>query len=207
MDRQDPVGGGEAQSANPIPRIIVGIDNPGVHRRHHPGRPGHLALGQRSADQHLRNIAPSANLEARRPQPQVGFEMNRARHLQPVRAERHRHAGLPQHRRPRRPACCRRAPATTTTGTFPQPGHRRPDRRRVRQFQRDRRHQRRGRARSRRSIYSVFLQDDWEVNDQLDVVGGVRVDWYGGGRPTANPEFFQRATASPTRPASTISIR
>ena len=28
MDVQDPVGGGEAQSGNPIPRIIVGIDNP-----------------------------------------------------------------------------------------------------------------------------------------------------------------------------------
>ena len=28
QDIQDPVGGGEAQSDNPIPRIIVGIDNP-----------------------------------------------------------------------------------------------------------------------------------------------------------------------------------
>ena len=27
IDRQDPIGGGEAQSGNPIPRIIVGIDN------------------------------------------------------------------------------------------------------------------------------------------------------------------------------------
>src|SRR3546814_11952043 len=27
-DLQDPIGGGEAQSDNPIPRIIVGIDNP-----------------------------------------------------------------------------------------------------------------------------------------------------------------------------------
>ena len=50
-DLQDPVGGGEAQDANPIPRIIVGVDNPD---RRSDGTvqvgPGHLALGQRPAD-------------------------------------------------------------------------------------------------------------------------------------------------------------
>ena len=30
QDLQDPIGGGEAQSDNPIPRIIVGIDNTGT---------------------------------------------------------------------------------------------------------------------------------------------------------------------------------
>jgi len=43
-----------------------------------------------------------------------------------------------------------------------------------------------------RSAYSVYLQDDWQLSDRLSVVLGGRVDWYDGGRPTANPNFLAR---------------
>ncbi|OYW45603.1 MAG: hypothetical protein B7Z08_10445 [Sphingomonadales bacterium 32-68-7] len=44
----------------------------------------------------------------------------------------------------------------------------------------------------KRQIYSVFVQDDWEINDQLSAVLGVRLDQYGGNAPNANPLFQQR---------------
>ncbi len=43
-----------------------------------------------------------------------------------------------------------------------------------------------------RTVYSVFVQDDWSVNDQLDVTAGVRVQLYEGDAPRNNPLFVQR---------------
>ena len=47
-------------------------------------------------------------------------------------------------------------------------------------------------ARFSRQIYSFYIQDEYEVSDQLSLNGGVRVQLYGGDAPTANPEFFNR---------------
>ncbi|MGN6498402.1 MAG: TonB-dependent receptor [Tsuneonella sp.] len=43
-----------------------------------------------------------------------------------------------------------------------------------------------------RYTYSVFAQDDWSINDRLSAVLGVRLDWYDGDRPNYNPAFAAR---------------
>ena len=44
----------------------------------------------------------------------------------------------------------------------------------------------------KRQTYSLFLQDKWQATDQLSVLGGVRIEWYDGDAPDANPNFFNR---------------
>ncbi len=47
-------------------------------------------------------------------------------------------------------------------------------------------------ARFSRRIYSVYAQDEWQANDQLRFNMGLRVQLYDGDRPQANPNFFDR---------------
>ena len=47
-------------------------------------------------------------------------------------------------------------------------------------------------ARWTRRTWSFYAQDEWAVNDQLDLIGGVRVEWLSGDAPGANPNFFDR---------------
>lgn len=44
----------------------------------------------------------------------------------------------------------------------------------------------------KRSIYSAYLQDEWQATDQLNLLIGARVDWYSGDAPRANPLFLER---------------
>ncbi len=43
-----------------------------------------------------------------------------------------------------------------------------------------------------RQIYSVYAQDEWQATDQLTINAGVRVQLYDGDTPTANPNFLER---------------
>nr|WP_298931116.1 carboxypeptidase regulatory-like domain-containing protein [uncultured Erythrobacter sp.] len=43
-----------------------------------------------------------------------------------------------------------------------------------------------------RRIYSAYVQDEWQATDQLTVNAGVRVQLYDGDAPRANPNFFDR---------------
>jgi len=43
-----------------------------------------------------------------------------------------------------------------------------------------------------RTVYSVFAQDDWQMDDQLSATLGVRMNWMKGDHPTANPLFEDR---------------
>ena len=43
-----------------------------------------------------------------------------------------------------------------------------------------------------RRTYSVFAQDEWQATDQLSLTAGVRVQMYDGDAPTPNPLFGQR---------------
>ncbi len=47
-------------------------------------------------------------------------------------------------------------------------------------------------AQFRRTIFSAYAQDEWQVNDQLNILLGGRVDWYSGDAPQHNPFFQQR---------------
>ncbi|GFZ99589.1 Oar protein [Blastomonas marina] len=43
-----------------------------------------------------------------------------------------------------------------------------------------------------RNIYSVYAQDEWQATDQLSLIGGVRLQFFSGDAPRANPNFFNR---------------
>lgn len=188
-DLQDPIGGGEAQSGNPIPRIIVGIDNP-------TGRDGAVLAGpgnSRSANDLRTNIdqyRAVAKLVAGAHTLKVGAELNRAdlfnlfvqnatgtlvfRNIDDLRA------GLLS------PGTGNNQTSTTAAnvisgategafGNFSSTGDIND-----------------AAAAFSRSIYTIFAQDDWEISDRLNAVIGVRADWYDGGNPKYNPVFAQR---------------
>lgn len=48
------------------------------------------------------------------------------------------------------------------------------------------------RAKFDRTLYSAYIQDVWQASDRLELTGGVRVDWYDGGHPELNPNFVER---------------
>lgn len=187
-DLQDPIGGGEAQSDNPIPRIIVGIDNP-------TGIDGTVLAGpgnSRSANDLQTDVdqfRAAATLEAGAHRFKFGVEYNRASLFNlfvqnatgtlVFRNIADLEAGL-------------LSPGTTGTttttpvnvvngrtvgafGNFSATGD-------VNDAAAD----------FNRTIYSVFAQDEWDINDQLSAVIGVRVDWFDGGAPAINPNFVER---------------
>ena len=43
-----------------------------------------------------------------------------------------------------------------------------------------------------RRIWSIYAQDTWQANDNLSLTGGLRVQFYSGDAPRANPEFANR---------------
>lgn len=43
-----------------------------------------------------------------------------------------------------------------------------------------------------RRIYSVYAQDEWQATDQLAINAGIRVQLYDGDAPRANPQFLNR---------------
>ncbi|WP_299323607.1 TonB-dependent receptor [Parasphingopyxis sp.] len=47
-------------------------------------------------------------------------------------------------------------------------------------------------AQFNRRIYAIYAQDDWQVTDQLSVLAGVRVEWFDGSAPRNNPAFQAR---------------
>ncbi|WP_095011710.1 TonB-dependent receptor [Tsuneonella mangrovi] len=47
-------------------------------------------------------------------------------------------------------------------------------------------------AQFKRTIYSAFAQDDWQITGNLNMVAGVRANWYAGDSPKFNPNFMAR---------------
>jgi len=47
-------------------------------------------------------------------------------------------------------------------------------------------------ARFTRSTYSLYAQDEWRVSDQIGVLAGLRYQWFKGDRPRENPSFIER---------------
>lgn len=188
-DLQDPVGGGEAQSANPIPRFIVGIDNA-------TGNDGTVLAGpgtSRSAND-LRTTVEQyralAKIEVGNHQLKVGAELNRANLFNlfvqnatgtlVFRNAADLEAGLlspgtGNNQTTTTPVNVVSGAAEGAFGNFTPSGD-------INEAA----------AAFNRSIYSVYAQDDWRVNDRLNVTLGTRIEWYDGGRPDLNPNFLSR---------------
>ncbi len=47
-------------------------------------------------------------------------------------------------------------------------------------------------ARFKRTIYSLYAQDEWQATDQLTLTAGVRAQFYDGDTPRENPNFIDR---------------
>ncbi|HET7710238.1 MAG TPA: TonB-dependent receptor [Sphingomicrobium sp.] len=189
IDIQDPVGGGEAQDAEPIIRIIVGVDNPGVDGTVQAG-PGFSRSAndlQTKIDQYRALLKYDAGDHKLK----IGFELNRAdianlfvqnafgtltfRNVTDLRN------GLLS---PGTGSGIDTFPNTTgviggtnegaygnysrTGDVWDAAGY------------------------VKRDIYTVYAQDDWRVTDRLNLVAGVRADFFSGSAPDENPLFVQR---------------
>jgi len=193
-DRQDPIGGGEAQSSNPIPRIVVGIDNPSSGNT--STIDGAVLAGpgtSRSANdlqtkiQQYRAVAKLAlgdhNLK-------LGFEVNKAdiynlfvsnatgtlvfRNLADLKAGL-LSPGTGNNQTSTTPANVIGGVTEGAFGNFTATGDINS-----------------AAARFSRGIFSAYLQDDWRINDRLKATVGIRTDYFDGGRPDYNPVFTQR---------------
>lgn len=186
-DRQDPIGGGEAQSDNPIPRIIVGVQSADG------SRVGQVLAGpgfSRAANDLQTTVEAYravGKLDMGAHQLKVGFEMNQADlfnlfvqnatgtlYFQNIAALR---AGLLSNGTVTNPTAADIAAgrAVGAEGNFSATGD-------VRDAA----------AAFKRTTYSIFAQDDWEITDRLNAVVGVRADWYSGGQPNLNSVFTER---------------
>ena len=189
QDLQDPIGGGEAQDEIPIPRIIVGIDNP-------TGPDGAVQAGpgfSRSANDlrtKIDQLRAVGKLNVGAHKLKFGAELNRAKlfnlFIQNATGALHfRNAadleqgllspGTGNFNTTSSPANLVSGAVEGAIGNFSSTGDPRD-----------------AAADFTRSIYSVFAQDDWQITDQLGAVLGVRVDWFDGGAPKLNPLFTQR---------------
>lgn len=186
QDLQDPIGGGEAQSDNPIPRFVVGIDNGEDPAGAVQAGPG-FSRAANDLQTKIDQFRAAATLEAGNHSFKVGAEWNHAdlfnlfvqnatgtlvfRNIDDLRA------GI----------------LSDGTSTFSTPGNvvngsvagafgnfsatgDVTD----------------AAAAFTRDIYSVFAQDEWQATDRLFLTAGVRADWYDGGHPAYNPAFAAR---------------
>jgi hypothetical protein len=189
QDLQDPIGGGEAQSDNPIPRIIVGINNPTGPDGTVLAGPGFSRSGN-DLKTKIDQYRAAATLFAGDHTLKVGFELNDAdlfnlfvqnatgtlvfRSLADLRAGL-LSPGLGSLQTSTTPFNVINGNTEGAFGNFSATGD-------VNDAA----------AAFTRQIYSVFAQDEWQVTDRLEAVLGVRMDWYDGGRPALNPVFRDR---------------
>ncbi len=185
QDLQDPVGGGEAQDANPIPRIIVGVEGPTGNGRVIAG-PGF----SRSANDLQTTVDAArflANYELGDHSLKFGFEYNKADlfnlFVQNANGELHfanvdaLRAGLLTNGTIANPTASNLVAGTAVgaEGNFTATGD-------VNDAA----------AAFQRTIWSAYLQDEWQMSDAVSLVAGVRVDWYKGDAPRENPNFLTR---------------
>lgn len=214
QDVQGPVGGGEAQSDNPIPRIIVGVAN--------NGRVGTLQAGPgffRASNELYTQIDQarfSANLQLGSHSLTLGAEANRLdvfnlfapnstgtltfANLNDLRqgllaCGQNSFPNASQVAAGNDPARCRlpgfnrNSVAAGAYGNFTASGD-------VNEAA----------AAFRRTIYTLYAQDEWEVTPQLDLLAGVRLDWFDGGAPRRNPNFERRYGFTNATPFSALDV-
>lgn len=186
-DLQDPVGGGEEQTGNPIPRIVVGVDHgngdvglviggPDVYRTANDLRTkidqGSIIAKLTKGDHKLKfgveaNQAKIFNLFV--PDATGTLYFTNATDLaNGILSDGTRTSSLYA-------STVAAGDAVGATGNFAADGD-----------------VNSAAAAFTRTIFSIYAQDEWQATDRLDLVAGVRVDWYDGGRPTGNPNFIDR---------------
>ena len=190
QDVQDPVGGGEAQTDNPITRILVGIDNTGsIPDAVVQAGPG----SSRSANDlksKLTQVRAVVNYDAGAHRLKMGFDYNHAK-LNNLFVSNATGTLVFRNIADLQAGLLSPGTGNNNTSTFPDnivPGstegffiNRSPA----------------GdptfaAAKFSRTIFSPFLQDDWRITDQLNAVVGARMDFFGGGKPAFNENFFNR---------------
>lgn len=185
QDLQDPIGGGEAQSDNPITRFVVGVAGPNGIGQVQAGPGFSRAANDLKTD--IDQFRAAATLEAGDHSFKFGVEYNHAslfnlfvqnatgtlvfNNVDDLRA------GILSNGNSNFSA-----PFNTTAGrvygafgNFTPTGD-----------------VTTAAAEFDRTIYTAFAQDNWQVNGRLGLTAGLRVDWYDGSRPGLNPNFVDR---------------
>ncbi|MCY7339835.1 MAG: TonB-dependent receptor [Sphingomonas bacterium] len=197
-DRQDPVGGGEAQSDNPIPRIIVGIDNPPLGTSPFGQTPPDATIlagpGSNRSANDLRNriqqYKGAIKIGLGDHSFKVGAELNTAdvfnlfvanatgtlvfRNIADLQAGL-LSPGIGSNQTDTRPFNVVPGLTEGAFGNFTASGDINS-----------------AAAKFKRSIYTLYAQDDWRMSDNLNVVLGLRADFFKGDHPTLNPNFKTR---------------
>lgn len=198
QDLQDPIGGGEAQSGAPIPRIIVGVDNApfGSSPSSQLVPDGTILAGpgnSRSANNlltKLNQFRAVANYDAGDHKLKLGVESNSAsifnlfvqnatgtlvfRNIADLEAGL-LSPGTGNNQTSTTPVNVVSGATEGAFGNFSSTGD-----------------VNSAAAEFKRTILSLYAQDDWRVNDRLDLVLGMRVDAFSGDSPARNPLFFNR---------------
>ncbi|WP_435416885.1 TonB-dependent receptor [Parerythrobacter aurantius] len=185
QDVQGPVGGGEAQSDNPMPRFVVGVSNNGLNGSIVAG-PGFSrssnelntkvtqikALGRLTMDEHTLTIGGEFN------QLDVFnlFAQNSTGTLTFNNLTDFANGILSggSNTNPNGDAIAAGG-AAGAYGNFTASGDIND-----------------AAAEWKRNTFAIYVQDDWQATDQLNVVGGVRVEWLSGDAPENNPNFLAR---------------
>lgn len=185
QDVQGPVGGGEAQSDNPIPRIVVGVQNGGLFGSLVAG-PGFSrasndlkttvtqvkALGRINADAHQITIGAEwneldvFNLFAQNSTGTLTFANLDDFAAGLISGGTNTFPGGEQ---------IANGEGAGAYGNFTATGDIND-----------------AAANWKRTTWVGYVQDDWQLSSQLSVIGGVRVEWLSGDAPDANPAFFDR---------------
>jgi len=212
-DVQGPVGGGEAQSDNPIPRIIVGVQN--------NGRVGTLQAGpgffrtSNELDTTIDQARFTANLQAGNHSITLGAEVNRLdvfNLFAPNATGTLNFANIND---------LREGLLACGQNTFPNAGQVLGGNDRTRCLTRSGPNSavagafgnftasgdvNEAAAEFKRTIYTLYAQDEWEVTPQFDLLAGLRLDWYDGDAPRTNPNFQRRYGFTNATPFSRLDV-
>lgn len=185
QDLQGPVGGGEAQSSNPIPRIIVGVSNGSVNGTVQAG-PG-FSRTSNDLETRISQLRVQGNLRQADHSITFGGEFNQLyvfnlfgqnttgtltfANIADLRE------GLLSGGASTNPNANAvvAGGAAGAYGNFTASGDINT-----------------AAAEWIRTQFVAYAQDDWQVTPQFDILAGVRVEWFDGDRPDANPNFLNR---------------
>ncbi|APR54013.1 hypothetical protein CA223_03720 [Sphingomonas koreensis] len=185
-DAQDPVGGGEAQDSNPLPRIVVGVRN-GSSRGLFISGPG-FSRSANDLNTTIDQYKFKGTIDGGAHKIMFGAEMNTVKfdnlfvqnatgtlYFRDVDALRNGLLNGGTSTSVTTAAAVGDGLTIGAEGAFTRDGN-----------------VNTARAKFDRTLYSAYIQDVWQATDRLELTGGVRVDWYDGGHPELNPNFVKR---------------